>query len=198
METQPNPAKGGNRMAECNDRQLILLLQNNPSQGLAEAMAQYGAPVKRICAAILGPEQRREVEEAVADSFVALWQGLERYDPEQPLSPWLYGIARRTALNRRRALGRAAPFWELEEELPETGGDPADWAEEREEARLLRQAVEELPPPDKEIFIRRYYFSQTVKEIAAWVTLPPKTVENKLCRGRQRLRRTLMERGVIL
>lgn len=185
-------------MAECNDRQLILLLQNNPSQGLAEAMARYGAPVKRICAAILGPEQRREVEEAVADSFVALWQGLERYDPEQPLSPWLYGIARRTALNRRRALGRAAPFWELEEELPETGGDPADWAEEREEARLLRQAVEELPPPDKEIFIRRYYFSQTVKEIAAWVTLPPKTVENKLCRGRQRLRRTLMERGVIL
>ena len=57
--------------------------------------------------------------------------------------------ARRRAPTRtgRRALGRAAPFWELEEELPETGGDPADWAEEREEARLLRQAVEELHMP---------------------------------------------------
>ena len=196
METQPNPAKGGNRMAECNDRQLILLLQNNPSQGLAEAMAQYGAPVKRICAAILGPEQRREVEEAVADSFVALWQGLERYDPEQPLSPWLYGIARRTALNRRRALGRAAPFWELEEELPETGGDPADWAEEREEARLLRQAVEELPPPDREIFLLRYYLYQPVKEIARRLGMTPKAVEHKLRRGRERLRKKLIERGV--
>lgn len=196
METQPNPAKGGNRMAECNDRQLILLLQNNPSQGLAEAMARYGAPVKRICAAILGPEQRREVEEAVADSFVALWQGLERYDPEQPLSPWLYGIARRTALNRRRALGRAAPFWELEEELPETGGDPADWAEEREEARLLRQAVEELPPPDREIFLLRYYLYQPVKEIARRLGMTPKAVEHKLRRGRERLRKKLIERGV--
>ena len=196
METQPNPAKGGNRMAECNDRQLILLLQNNPSQGLAEAMARYGAPVKHICAAILGPEQRREVEEAVADSFVALWQGLERYDPEQPLSPWLYGIARRTALNRRRALGRAAPFWELEEELPETGGDPADWAEEREEARLLRQAVEELPPPDREIFLLRYYLYQPVKEIARRLGMTPKAVEHKLRRGRERLRKKLIERGV--
>jgi RNA polymerase sigma-70 factor (ECF subfamily) len=196
MEMQPNPAKGGNRMAECNDRQLILLLQNNPSQGLAEAMARYGAPVKRICAAILGPEQRREVEEAVADSFVALWQGLERYDPEQPLSPWLYGIARRTALNRRRALGRAAPFWELEEELPETGGDPADWAEEREEARLLRQAVEELPPPDREIFLLRYYLYQPVKEIARRLGMTPKAVEHKLRRGRERLRKKLIERGV--
>ena len=193
---QPNPTKGGNRMAECNDRQLILLLQNNPSQGLAEAMARYGAPVKRICAAILGPEQRREVEEAVADSFVALWQGLERYDPEQPLSPWLYGIARRTALNRRRALGRAAPFWELEEELPETGGDPADWAEEREEARLLRQAVEELPPPDREIFLLRYYLYQPVKEIARRLGMTPKAVEHKLRRGRERLRKKLIERGV--
>lgn len=183
-------------MAECNDRQLILLLQNNPSQGLAEAMARYGAPVKRICAAILGPEQRREVEEAVADSFVALWQGLERYDPEQPLSPWLYGIARRTALNRRRALGRAAPFWELEEELPETGGDPADWAEEQEEARLLRQAVEELPPPDREIFLLRYYLYQPVKEIARRLGMTPKAVEHKLRRGRERLRKKLIERGV--
>lgn len=185
-------------MAECNDRQLILLLQNNPSQGLAEAMARYGAPVKRICAAILGPEQSREVEEAVADSFVALWQGLERYDPEQPLSPWLYGIARRTALNRRRALGRAAPFWELEEELPETGGDPADWAEEREEARLLRQAVEELPPPDREIFLRRYYLYEKVNDIATRLNLSAKAVEHKLARGRQKLREKLMKRGVSL
>jgi len=118
-------------MAECNDRQLILLLQNNPSQGLAEAMAQYGAPVKRICAAILGAENRQEVEEAISDSFVALWKGLDRYDPERPLSAWLYGIARRTALERRRKLGRALPFQERDEQLPGDDTDPADQAAER-------------------------------------------------------------------
>lgn len=185
-------------MTEPNDRQLALLLKNHPSRGMAEAMARYGAPVKTICAAILGPEDRQEVEEAVADSFVALWKGLDRYDPERPLSAWLYGIARRTALERRRKLGRVLPFQELDERLPGDDTDPADQAAERENARLLRQAVTELPPPDKEIFIRRYYLYETVNGIAARLGLPPKTVENKLCRGRQRLRRTLMERGVIL
>ena len=90
-----------------NHKQLALLLKNDPSRGIAEAMAQYGLPVRTICAAILGTGHPEEVEEAVADSFVALWQGLERYNPEQPLSSWLYGIARRTALNRRRALGQS-------------------------------------------------------------------------------------------
>ena len=190
--------KEGGGVTEPNDRQLALLLKNHPSRGMAEAMARYGAPVKTICAAILGPEDRQEVEEAVADSFVALWKGLDRYDPERPLSAWLYGIARRTALERRRKLGRALPFQELDEQLPGDDTDPADQAAAQENARLLRQAVEELPPPDREIFIRRYYLYQAVKEIAARLGTTPKAVEHRLDRGRRRLREKLMERGVDL
>lgn len=182
-----------------NDRQLALLLKNDPARGLEEAVARYGGPVKTICTAILGAGSPQEVEEAAADSFVALWRGLEKYDPEQPLSKWLYGIARRTALNRRRALGRRTPLAELEEELPD--GDAADLTDQaaaEENARLLRQAVEELPPPDREIFIRRYYWYERVNDIAARLGLTPKAVEHRLLRGRQRLRRYLTERGVSL
>ena len=71
-------------------------------------------------------------------------------------------------------------------------------AAEKENARLLRQAVDELPSPDREIFIRRYYLYERVKEIAARLGLPEKTVENRLFRGRRRLRQKLLERGVIL
>lgn len=183
---------------EYQDRQLALLLKNDPARGIAGAMARYGGPVKTICAAILGDGDPREVEEAVADSFVALWRGAERYDPEQPLSSWLYGIARRTALNRRKKLGRAAPFRELEEELPGEDGDLTGQAAERENARLLRQAVEELPPLDREIFIRRYYLYEKASDIAAKVNLSPKAVERRLARGREKLRATLTERGVSL
>jgi len=184
--------------AEHNDRQLALLLKNDPARGLEEAVDRYGGPVKTICAAILGPDSPEEVEEAVSDSFVALWQGLDRYDPEQPLSKWLYGIARRTALNRRRALGRQAPLLELEEELPDGENDLTDQAARLENAQLVRQAVEELPPTDREIFIRRYYWYEKINAIAARLGLTPKAVEHRLLRGRQRLRRDLTERGVIL
>lgn len=171
--------------SQYNDRQLALLLKNDPARGLEAALDRYGGAVKVICAAILGEENHQEVEEAISDSFVALWKGLDKYDPELPLSSWLYGIARRTAQNRRKRMGRSAPLLCLELEPESAGEEPdlVDQAAARENARLLRQAVEELPPPDKEIFIRRYYFSQTVKEIAAWVTLPPKTVETSFAGG---------------
>ena len=48
-----------------NDRQLALLLKNDPARGLEAALDRYGGAVKVICAAILGEENRQEVEEAM-------------------------------------------------------------------------------------------------------------------------------------
>lgn len=180
------------------DRRLARLLKDDPEKGLEMALRRFGQPVRTLCAAILGPDSPQEVEESVADSFLALWRELDRYDPERPLSSWLYGIARRTALNRRRALGRGPVLGELPDDLREEGFDLTDRTAARENARLLRQAVEEMEQPDREIFIRRYYLYQQVKEIAARLGLPEKTVENRLYRGKKRLRDTLLERGVIL
>lgn len=180
------------------DRRLARLMKDDPEKGLELALRRFGQPVKTICAAILGPESLEEVEEAAADSFLALWRELDRYDPERPLSCWLYGIARRTALNRRRALGRGPVLARLPDQLLDEEFDLTDRAAAKENARLLRQAVEELENPDREIFIRRYYLYQRVGEIAAGLNLSEKAVENRLYRGKQRLRQTLLERGVIL
>lgn len=181
------------------DRRLARLLKDDPAKGLELALGRFGGPVETVCAAVLGNDDPREVEEAVADSFLALWRELDRYDPERPLSGWLYGIARRTAQNRRRALGRDAARGTLPDDLPEEEEwDLTDRTAARENARLLRGAVEELESPDREIFIRRYYLCQRVGEIAAGLELPEKTVENRLYRGKKKLRETLLERGVIL
>ena len=177
------------------ERQLLLLLQNDPARGLEEAVARYGGAVKTICTAILGPGCPQDLEEAMADSFVALWRGLNRYDPARPLAGWVYGIARRTALGRRRALGRAGRWEELPDTLKAEDADPADWAAARQQQEQLRRAIGQLPQPDREIFLRRYYLYQTMGEIAAQMGLAPKTVENKLCRGRKRLRQQLWEGG---
>lgn len=180
------------------DRQLALLLKNDPEKGLEAALRRFGQPVRTVCAAILGPLCPEEVEEAVTDSFFALWRELDRYDPERPLSSWLYGIARRTAMNRRRALGKDPVPGALPDDIPTEEPDLTEWAASKENLRLLRQAVEEMENPDKEILIRRYYLYQRVKEIAKQLGLSEKAVENRLCRGRQKLRRVLLERGVIL
>lgn len=183
------------------DRRLARLLIDDPDKGLQLALRRFGLPVRTICAAILGPDSPQEIEEAVADSFLALWQQLHRYDPHRPLSSWLYGIARRTALNHRRALGRQPLFQELPDEIlsgPDDLFDLTDLTAANDNARLLRQALQDLDSPDREIFFRRYYLFQRVKVIAQQLGLPEKTVENRLSRGKKKLRSTLLERGIIL
>lgn len=62
---------------------------------------------------------------------------------------------------------------------------------------ILRQTVDALPPPDREIFIYRYFCELSVREIAERVSLTVKQVENKLYRGKLSLRTQLLERGII-
>ena len=66
---------------------------------------------------------------------------------------------------------------------------PGDTADE------LAALVAALEPPDREIFLRKYYLMQSSREIAAALDLRVSTVNTRLSRGRDRLRRQLQERG---
>ena len=63
---------------------------------------------------------------------------------------------------------------------------------------IVRQTVSELPEPDREIFIRRYFYCERVKAIALRLGLSPKAVENKLFRGKQKLKALLIEQGAVV
>ena len=65
----------------------------------------------------------------------------------------------------------------------------------RFKAGELAVLVAALEPPDREIFLRKYYLMQSSREIAAALDLRVSTVNTRLSRGRDRLRRQLQERG---
>ena len=66
-----------------------------------------------------------------------------------------------------------------------------------EERRLVRQAVEALPGQDREIFLRHYYYAQTVQEIAGRMALNESTVKTRLRRGRMKLKELLTREGLL-
>ena len=106
---------------------------------------------------------------------------------------WLIVTARNTAINRYRSLQRHNTL-PLTTELAETIADlPAD--PNGDAADELAALVAALEPPDREIFLRKYYLMQSGKEIAAALHLNVATVNTRLSRGRDRLRRQLQERG---
>lgn len=65
-------------------------------------------------------------------------------------------------------------------------------------AKVLNEIISEMSEPDREIFIRRYYYYEPIKQISELLELSAKTIENKLYRGKHKLKDTLTKRGIIL
>ena len=182
-----------------NDVDLKQLIIDNPEKGLAAALDLYAPLVKSVVCRLIGTDSRQDIEECVADVFFKLYRNIAGFDPMGgTVKGYLCGIARYTALDYRRKNSKAESlFLNIENEIG-IYHDPADSVAERTNNRILQQTVDSLPPPDREIFIMRYYFGLKIADIAKKLEMDSKTVENKLYRGKKKLRTELAERGVEL
>ena len=87
---------------------LALWIVNDPEAGLRAAMEQHAPAVKGILNRIL-PGRPEDVEECMADVFVALWKNARRLcQSGAPVKAWLVVTARNTGINRLRRLRREA------------------------------------------------------------------------------------------
>ena len=93
-------------------------------------------------------------------------------------------------------MSRTLPLEEDALDVPGPDDPPGD-LERAEERRLVRQAVEALPGQDREIFLRHYYYAQTVQEIAGRMALNESTVKTRLRRGRMKLKELLTREGLL-
>lgn len=183
-----------------NDIELIELLQKDPQEGLRECIHSYGATVQWIVTKIVGSNNREDIEECVSDVFAKLWRNAHYFDDrrETKLSSYLYGIARNTALDYRKSRQHDLEQIPVEENDLHIDADFTDEYAKKVNSQIVQHTVDLLPQPDRDIFIYRYYFRLKISEIAERLDLKPKQVENKLFRGKEVLRKQLMEGGIIL
>lgn len=166
----------------------------DPETGLRWAMREYAALVRGILRRIL-PGREDDVEECMADVFVALWRNAQKLQGRRiPVRAWLIVTARNTGINRYRALQRREEI-PLTDEMLQTLADlPTDPAGDA--AQLVGVMVAAMDPPDRDIFLRKYYLLQSSREIAAALGLSVANVNTRLSRGRDRLRKQLRKGGV--
>jgi RNA polymerase sigma-70 factor (ECF subfamily) len=125
-------------------------------------------------------------EDVVQDCFVALWRKPGAYDPAQgALRAYLLGIARNLILRRRRD-ERASELLDDESFVCL----PLDLVG-RERAQAVADAVQALPPLQREVLILAEYEEMALQEIAAVVKVELAAVKSRLHRARQNLRRML-------
>ncbi len=176
------------------EEDILLKLRAGDPAGLEELMERYIPYVSTVVWNILRDAMPPEDgEEVVSDVFLCAWRQGSDLRPGA-VKAWLGSVARHKAKNRLRQAGRVLPLEEDAIEVPGPG-DPSGDFEREEERKLVREAVDALPGPDREIFLRHYYYAQTVQEAADCMGLNLSTVKTKLRRGRMKLKEILTREG---
>ncbi len=164
-------------------------LQNGSERALEWFIHTYTPYVTTVIHNILGDRMdMSDVEEVAADVFVTLWK---RAESVHSVKGFLGTVTRNMAKNKCRKLGFDLP---LEDDILEVDElTPEMRIEKKELHRAVRRSVFNMPQPDKEIFLRFYYYCQSLEAISAEMGINLSTVKSKLRRGRLRLRDTLAQ-----
>ena len=170
---------------------MIRRLSGGSRRALDQAVERFTPYVSAAAWRVLAPSAatREDLEEVVANVFLALWTHAAEVDPAR-LKAWLGAVARNKAVDRLRALAPAVPLREDDEDS--TPG-PEEQALMREQACRLYAAVEAMEEPDRSLFLRHYYEGEKVKDAARALGLSTSAAKTRLHRGRKWLKEQLTE-----
>lgn len=182
------------------DEAIIDLYFARDERALRETEAKYGPLCRQVAGNILGTPQ--DTEECLNDVYLALWGAIPPARPRS-LKAFASGVTRRQALKRlrhdtagKRSAGCLVPLSELAEVLPDESFRPD--VEDGELARLIGNFLKKQTPEARCVFIRRYWYFDSVRDIAGRYGFSENKVKSLLFRGRNRLRDYLRKEGITL
>ena len=178
-----------------NEAKLARKLRLGDRPALNQAIDAYTPYLTTVVWHTIGPTASAEdVEEIISDVFLALWSHRANLCPELGLKSWLAAAARNKAIDR---LCAAPPAHLPLDEAAGTGSvTPEEDLEQRMFAAALRQAVEDLPPPDGQLVFRYYYEEEKLKDIAKDLGLSVPAAKSRLLRARRKLKEVLTRGGL--
>lgn len=182
------------------DNAIVALYWARDESAIAATDERYGPYCGGLARRMLGDAQ--EAEECVNDTWLRAWQSMPPQRPRN-LRVYLGCITRRLALDRfrQRKAGRRGggelPL--VLDELAEcvSGAESVESeTAHRELSSVLNGFLASLPPRSRRIFVKRYWFGESVSGIAKDNGMTAGAVSALLGRLRQKLKAYLTERGI--
>ena len=185
-----------------NDSQIVALFFDRDQRAIEETDAKYGNYCYSITHNIL--RNREDAEEAVSDSYLALWDAIPPHKPAM-LRTFLGKIARRTALKRwernrtqKRGGGEVALALEELSEYLSDGTTPETAIEMAELTQILNSFLRKLPNEERQVFVCRYWYLDPIADISNRFGYSQSKIKSMLARTRMKLRNTLSKEGITL
>jgi len=165
------------------DSVLIRRVAGHDPNAFEALYRRYARPVFGLALRRLG--DRMSAEDAVQDTFAAIWRSARTYKPERGAgAPWLYAVARNAIVDRSR--NRSEPPAEGPE-LPSDEPSPAERAESSYTSWRVHRALETLAQNEREVIELAYYGGLSQSEVADFLNIPLGTVKTRTRAGLGRL-----------
>jgi RNA polymerase sigma-70 factor (ECF subfamily) len=196
------------------DARLVKALRARDERAFEELMRRYNASLLRV-AQIYVPS-RAVAEEVVQDTWIGVFNGIDRFETRSSLKTWIFRILTNIAKTRGHREGRTVPFSALErpDSVPEPAVDPdrflaADherwpghwsskpqpWPEERllaaETREVVDRAIERLPPAQRAVISLRDVEGWTSEETRNALGVSETNQRVLLHRARSKVRQAL-------
>jgi len=170
-----DPAAPARPEERVSDGDLLVRIADGDTRAFETLYHRFARPVLGLALRLL--RDRGRAEEAVQETFAAVWRSAGSYRTERgPGAPWLYAVARNAIVDRARA--RSEPAVEApDQESHETG--PAERAEASWTSWRIHRALEELPANERSVIELAYWSGLSQSEVAEYLGIPLGTVKTR-------------------
>lgn len=181
------------------DAEIVDLYWARNEDAIAQTKSKYGAYLKKVAHQILGDLE--DSRECVNDTYLAAWRSMPDNRPKV-LRTYLGKITRQVSIDlyrRRSRMKRYASEYAVSlEELGDSftdGRTPEDELNARLLTNALNRFLRTLPEDARNTFIGRYYYFDSLKEVARYCGMSESKCKSMLYRTRQSLRAWLQKEG---
>lgn len=181
------------------DERIVALYLNREERAIRHTAEKYGSRLRALSLGIVG--DLSTAQECENDTYLRAWNSIPPTDPGSYLYAYLARIIRRISLNccrDRSRLKRSAFLCQLSAEMEQCIPAPED-TECRLSEKLLKEAINHflgtLGEEQRNVFLRRYWYLDSVSAIAKRYQMTGSKVKTMLFRTRSRLRDYLEKEG---
>ena len=188
-------------MDHLEDAAIISLYWRRDAQAIPATAEKYGSYCTAVARNIL--RDQRDAEECVNDTYLAVWNAIPPQKPD-PLRTFVCKIARNLAAAKyhantakKRNSRYDAALDELEGCLA-AGGSVEEAYDAKELSEAINAFLSSLSYTDRFLFVRRYWYSDSMQDIAAMIGSTANSVAVRLYRLREKLRHYLIREGLLV
>ena len=192
-----NLAKGEKQM---DDQSIVELYLQRDENAIKESRNKYEAYCYRIAMNILSVAE--DVEECINDTWISVWNRIPPVIPKS-LKAFLGKLVRDISLSRYRAVhaqkrynGMKLILDELAECIP-SEQDIQESLEQKELSGTVNGWLDSLPQEDRVLFVKRYYYGETVKQLSEMQSCTENQMAQKMMKLRNKLKAHLLSGGVL-